>query len=545
LNSEMAPSHLWLVNPKGVDYTFAGDGKFTGNMGLTKTLQGTATLNGDHDYTGITRISEGKLLVNGTLESKVRIDARGVLGGNAVLNGGIILETGLNVEGGRIEPGNGAQLGSITIHGDLHLPGRNNLVFDVNMNDPLKNDQIIINGDFTVTNSNHTIIINTHAAMKPETITLVTYTGTTNVSAANFRVQGLAGVPHTLAFEEGAIKLVINISPTINTDALSDGLDGQVYFDILEGESDLPIQWTLENGVLPDGLTLSTDGEISGTPIKVGTFTFTIKAANSAGSDTKQFTIIISGMPPAIVTASLPDGITETAYTAALEVTGTKPIYWILHSGNLPDGLTLSADGNISGTPANAETVTFVARASNSFGSDNKELTIVIKAKTAITTVSLPNGLFGEAYTATLEAAGDQPMEWTLEGGSLPDGLTLSSGGIISGIPIKTGPFTFIVKVSNLFGSDTQQFTTFIGYADNGGKTSVDEKSVNPLNVWTQNKILCVSGLTAGKPWSVYNVSGALAYTGIASNETEELANLAFGVYVVVHEEHRVKVYVH
>ena len=121
LNGDMAPRRVFVINPKGKDYIFSG-GKFTGAMDFIKALQGTATLNGDHDYTGVTRISEGKLIVNGALASKMRIDARGILAGNAELNGGIVLETGLNKEGGRIEPGDNYKPGTITIEGDLVLP---------------------------------------------------------------------------------------------------------------------------------------------------------------------------------------------------------------------------------------------------------------------------------------------------------------------------------------------------------------------------------------------------------------------------------------
>lgn len=56
--------------------------------------------------------------------------------------------------------------------------------------------------------------------------------------------------------------------------------------------------WSLENGLLPDGLTLSSDGKISGTPSKIGLFDFTIKVTDSNGDTaTKSLSIEIKERP--------------------------------------------------------------------------------------------------------------------------------------------------------------------------------------------------------------------------------------------------------
>lgn len=44
---------------------------------------------------------------------------------------------------------------------------------------------------------------------------------------------------------------------------------------------------------MPGGLTLSSNGRISGTPAVEGTFKITLKATNNAGSDTKELTLSI------------------------------------------------------------------------------------------------------------------------------------------------------------------------------------------------------------------------------------------------------------
>jgi autotransporter-associated beta strand protein len=210
INSNVSPSRIWLMNPKGKNYTFGGSGKITGATDIIKSMQGDVVLNGNHDYTGLTRVSEGRLFVNGTIASKVQVDARGVIGGSGTLSGGIELETGLNVEGGRIEPGNGSTIGTLTVVGNLTLPGRNNLAFDIDQMKTVKNDVLSIQGDFTVTGNNHTIIINPLSIPKAGSLTLVTFTGTTNATAANFSVNGMEGIPYDLVIDANSIKMVID-----------------------------------------------------------------------------------------------------------------------------------------------------------------------------------------------------------------------------------------------------------------------------------------------------------------------------------------------
>jgi hypothetical protein len=68
-----------------------------------------------------------------------------------------------------------------------------------------------------------------------------------------------------------------------------------------------------------------------------------------------------------------------------------------------------------------------------------------------ITTISLPGGTVGVAYSATLTASGGTtPYTWSLSSGSLPGGLTLNpTTGSISGTPTAAGTPTFTVRVTD------------------------------------------------------------------------------------------------
>ncbi|MEG0020314.1 MAG: Ig domain-containing protein, partial [Oscillospiraceae bacterium] len=173
---------------------------------------------------------------------------------------------------------------------------------------------------------------------------------------------------------------------------------------------------------------------------------------------------------PIITTKLLKDGVVETFYTARLVATGTLPITWELAKGSeLPKGLSLNhKTGVINGTPTLKETVKFTVNATNSEGSVSKEFTITIEEKAVpgiapkITTTSLNKGAIGVSYLMQLTATGDETILWLLESGSLPQGLSLSETGEISGTPTEKGTATFKVKASNSAGEDAKKLTIIV-----------------------------------------------------------------------------------
>ncbi|QIM15672.1 hypothetical protein G7067_03370 [Leucobacter insecticola] len=84
---------------------------------------------------------------------------------------------------------------------------------------------------------------------------------------------------------------------------------------------------TLDNGTLPDGLTLSGNGRIEGIPTTVGTYEFTLKASNGYGADaTLTTTITITDLRVApTITGTPPDGSVTNPYNFRFDTTGTPP----------------------------------------------------------------------------------------------------------------------------------------------------------------------------------------------------------------------------
>jgi len=88
-------------------------------------------------------------------------------------------------------------------------------------------------------------------------------------------------------------------APSITTSSLPGGKVGEAYSQTLSATGTMPITWGIDSGNLPAGLTLDeATGEISGTPTAAGTASFTVKAENSAGSDTKELSIAIAKAAP-------------------------------------------------------------------------------------------------------------------------------------------------------------------------------------------------------------------------------------------------------
>jgi hypothetical protein len=111
---------------------------------------------------------------------------------------------------------------------------------------------------------------------------------------------------------------------------------------------------------------------------------------------------------------------------------------------------------------------------------NNYSITIA-SSSLQVTTASLSNAAVGSAYTNQLQASGGTtPYTWTIANGSqpLPAALTLSTSGLISGVPASSGTNNFIVRLTDHNSLTVTRSLTLI----------TDPKPVLSLPVWLTNR---------------------------------------------------------
>jgi len=109
----------------------------------------------------------------------------------------------------------------------------------------------------------------------------------------------------------------------------------------------------------------------------------------------------------------------------------------------------------------NCTAYTFTVTATNAVGAGPPSKPSTSAEPTApfsILTKTLPNAHVKVRYSQQLDATGGcPPYSWQMTGGSLPPGLTLSSSGVISGLPSHQGTFSFTVEAADSEGRKSQR----------------------------------------------------------------------------------------
>ncbi len=180
-----------------------------------------------------------------------------------------------------------------------------------------------------------------------------------------------------------------------------------------------------------------------------------------------------------------------TTYSETITASGgTAPHTFSIISGSLPPGLALSGGGVISGTPTTAGSFTFTVRAADSDGCFGSQIyTIVINPAATCPTIELsPSTLspatIGIAYSETITASGGTaPYTFSVTGGSLPPGLSLSSGGELSGTPTAVGGFTFTATAEDADSCLGSQIYTIEGL------------SISPIPTLSEWGLILLTGL--------------------------------------------------
>src|SRR5207237_2759192 len=173
------------------------------------------------------------------------------------------------------------------------------------------------------------------------------------------------------------------------------------YYKIGAHAGCIPYHFVVDSGRLPPGLKLSdldySTGLVSGVPTESGTWTAWLSLHDCAGKSAQTlFTFEVWPRSWGIKTTSLPSAVAGAPYTAKLQA-GDHPttvVTWKLTSGSLPAGLTLGADGTISGTPTSAGSSTFTVTATSSDLSsqsrvDSRQFTLTVVSLSATASLTI------------------------------------------------------------------------------------------------------------------------------------------------------------
>jgi hypothetical protein len=259
----------------------------------------------------------------------------------------------------------------------------------------------------------------------------------------------------------------------------------------------LPYQYSLIGGSLPPGLTLASSGQVSGTPTDAGGWSFWVNLSDQnppsaswcvPADAQREFTITINGAgspapgpspgpapAPAlsITTSSLPMATVGATYSTTLSASGgsgTKT--WTVTAGSLPAGLSLSANGVVSGTPTAQGTASFTANVSAGGASSQRQFSLGVAAGLEIAAPATTVAEVAVPLTIELNATGGSaPYRWELTQGSLPTHVGFigdqgnGSTALIKGVPATSGSFPLTFRVTDVLGRSTLHTIT-LGVAD-------------------------------------------------------------------------------
>jgi hypothetical protein len=362
----------------------------------------------------------------------------------------------------------------------------------------------------------------------------------------------------------------INNQLKINQTTLPDGDAGSSYSQTLTASGGSGSNYTFtatSSNLSTFGLTLATDGSITGTPSQSGTVSFTANVKDGANNTaTQALTININGalILPNPNPSSLPSGYTGVSYTGDVAASGGSGTYCYSVVSGLPsDGLSGPANNSIcgyvaasfpvSGTPTAAATVSFTLKVTDSLGNSvTTTYTITVTNPTPVTLPatnpsSLPSATVNQAYNGAIDASGGvSPYTWSINGTtvtsggiSVGNGLSASSTGgstlSITGSPTATGTVNLnLVKVTDsLSSSATQSYTITVNSAGQnvsgqinlnnncgGGSTNLSVFTVTITNVggttFTQNVTTDSNGnyTFSGVPNGTYTITPTLTTSG-------------------------------
>ena len=248
---------------------------------------------------------------------------------------------------------------------------------------------------------------------------------------------------------------------TVTNPLVTTGTAGTAFSQTFtQSGGQLPVTFVLKSGTLPAGLTLSSSGVLSGTPTQSGTFPITVKVTDNAGCMAvgPTYNLVINCHTVTVTNPGTSTGTANAAFSQTFTQSGAiSGATFSLNSGTLPSGLALNASsGVLSGTPTQTGSFPITVKVTDGQGCSGVGPTynLVINCQTiTVTNPATNTGTANAAFSQTFTASNTiGATTFTLNSGTLPTGLTLSSAGVLSGTPTQTGSFPITVKATDANG---------------------------------------------------------------------------------------------
>ncbi|MDQ3286922.1 MAG: putative Ig domain-containing protein [Pseudomonadota bacterium] len=305
---------------------------------------------------------------------------------------------------------------------------------------------------------------------------------------------------------------------------------GAVYNEAITASGGTaPYSYAVTAGALPAGLTLVSNGTLSGTATEAGSFNFTVTATDSstgAGpyNGSRAYVFTVAAATVSVAPATLPSASIGTAYNEAITASGgTAPYSYAVTAGALPAGLTLAGDGTLSGTATAGGSFNFTVTATDSStgtgpfnGSQAYAFTVAAPTVT-VAPATLPDAMLGDAYNETVTASGGTaPYAFAISAGSLPAGLSLASDGSLSGTPTALGSFSFTVTATDGSGG-TGPFAGSQAYTVNVAELAPVANPVAATVAYGSGASTITLDISGGAPASVAVASAASSGTTTVS----------------------------
>ena len=362
-----------------------------------------------------------------------------------------------------------------------------------------------------------TYTYNYSATGLPPGVSINTYTGQISgtpteggIYAVPLAISGSGSATATLTISVDAAPTA---PPVLTCAAEATGVLGAPFLYALAA-ANLPTAFSATN--LPGGLSFDASANvISGVPTAAGTFSVPVSATNAAGTASTTVTLAVATAPPAAP-------VLTSDSLAATATVGSSGVFYQIQATNqptsyaangLPPGLSVDVgDGDISGTPTAAGLYSATIFAANAAGSSSAVVTFTIGAGSVPVFSSFQatyTGNVGQSFEQSIYGS-NSPTSYAASG--LPPGLYLNVGtGEIYGTPMTAGTYSAVISLANAFGSSQATLTFAISGAavpsfsgDNATAAGNVGASFNQSFSASYAASYVVSGLPPGLSYSFY-----------------------------------------